>query len=194
MTGGTPPPAGHPGTPPPIVAERLELVSLMPELIDALLAGDAAAVGYVAPAGWPDEHDARFLRLRRGQMETDPGVPLWVRAIVRRGEPADGGRRSLLGHAGFHGPPGVNGGSVPDALELGYTVFPEFRGQGLAWEAGAALIVWARREHGVRHFFGSVAPGNAPSIQVLLGLGFAHVGEQWDDEDGRELVYELWVG
>jgi hypothetical protein len=45
--------------------------------------------------------------------------------------------------------------------------------------------------HGIEHFLGSVSPGNAPSVAVLERLGFAHTGEQWDDEDGRELVYEL---
>lgn len=179
---------------PPVVAQRIELVALVPALVDALLAGDAAGAGFEVPAGWPDEHDAGFLRLRRGQMETDPGVPEWVRAIVLRGRPGAGGGRVIAGHVGFHGPPGVNGGGVAGALELGYTVFPGHRGQGLAQEAGAALLAWALAEHGVRHFFGSVAPDNAASLQVLVRLGFTHVGEQWDDEDGRELVYERVVG
>ena len=82
----------------------------------------------------------------------------------------------LIGHAGFHGPPGVNGGGVAGALEVGYTDFPRWRGTGLATEAVRGLVQWVRETHGVEHFFSSVAPGNEPSIAVLDRLGFAHVG------------------
>ena len=97
----------------------------------------------------------------------------------------------MVGHAGFHGPPGVNGPEQPEAVELGYTVFPEFRGRGLATEAARALMDWAREAHGVSHFIASVAPGNKPSLAIVGKLGFVQTGEQWDEEDGLELVFEL---
>jgi hypothetical protein len=30
-------------------------------------------------------------------------------------------------------------------------------------------------------------------LNLIGKLGFVHTGEQWDPEDGRELVYELEV-
>ena len=36
----------------------------------------------------------------------------------------------------------------------------------------------------------SVSPGNAASLSLIAGYGFTQVGEQWDEEDGLELVYE----
>ncbi len=97
----------------------------------------------------------------------------------------------MVGHAGFHGPPGVNGLRKREAVELGYTVFPPFRGRGYATEAASALLAWARKEHGVSRFVASVAPGNDPPLAIVRKLGFVQTGERWDDEDGVELVFEL---
>jgi RimJ/RimL family protein N-acetyltransferase len=69
----------------------------------------------------------------------------------------------MVGPAGFHGPPGVNGRDPPAALELACTVFAAYRGRVYAREAVAALVDWARSVHGIRHFLGFIAPGNEPS-------------------------------
>ena len=163
---------------------------LSPAFLEALLAhrlDDAGALaGTVVPAGWPDDHDRRFLELRAAQMHDEPARQQWVRAVVLR-QPD----RPMVGHAGFHGPPGTNGARKPGALELGYTIFEPFRGRGYATEAATALMAWARAAHGVRHFIASVSPDNAPSLAVVRKLGFVETGRQWDEEDGEELVFEL---
>lgn len=179
------------GSLPPIRSGRVDLVALPAPFLDALLAGRPAEagslVGVSVPDGWPDEHDARFLRLRAEQMRTDPGRVEWlVRAVALR-EPG----RPMIGHAGFHGPPGINGLRNPNAVEVGYTIFEPHRGRGYATEAARALIDWARAEHGIRHFIASVAPANAPSLALVRRLGFVQTGSQWDEEDGEELVFEL---
>ena len=176
---------------PPIDTPRTLLVSLLPAVADALLSGTAASLPLAIPDGWPDDHDRGFIALRRCQTDADPGVPEWVRLMIARDEAGPGGGPLCIGHAGFHGPPGVNGPRAADALEVGYTVFPAWRGRGLAQEAVRSLVAWGHAAHGISRFFGSVQPGAAPSIAVLERCGFAHVGEQWDDEDGLELVYEL---
>ena len=174
-----------------IRSPRLELVSMSPPFLEELLEGqrDAAAelIGARLPDGWPDARDDRFLRLRLEQMRRDPESRPWlVRALVLQDSV-----RPMVGHAGFHGAPGVNGPQKPDALEVGYTVFPPFRGRGLATEAVVALMNWARHERGVGRFIASVPPGNEPSLAIVRKLGFVRTGEQWDDEDGLELVFEL---
>ena len=54
----------------------------------------------------------------------------------------------------------------------------------IAHDAGRLLPCPAGQE-------GSVAPDNERSINLITKLGFVHTGEQWDPDDGRELVYEL---
>ena len=173
---------------PPIRSPRLDLVSLSPAVLEALLDGrrrDAEAeLPFQLPSGFPDEELMSFLRLRLGQMQRDPGSQKWlVRALVSRSD----GR--MVGHAGFHGPPGTTG-LAPGKVELGYTIFPSFRGRGYATEAAIALMDWAETE-GIAQFVASVGPSNEPSLAIVRKLGFVRTGEHWDEEDGLEHVFEL---
>jgi ribosomal-protein-alanine N-acetyltransferase len=173
---------------PRIRSPRLDLVSLSPPVLQALLDGRRdeaeAKLSVPFPAGWPDRDVEPFLRLRLEQMLRDPEAQKWlVRALVRRRD------ATMIGHAGFHGPPGT-GGLAPGKVELGYTVFRTSRGRGYASEAVVALIGWAENE-GIRRFVASVAPANDASLAIVRKLGFVQTGEQWDEEDGLELVFEL---
>lgn len=164
---------------------------MSPTFLEALLNGrreDALAIlGAEMPGDWPDRHDEGFLRLRLSQMLQDLQMQQWsVRAAV-----LPESNRAMIGHVGFHGPPGTNGPKRRDALEIGYTVFPPFRGRGYATEAAVALMDWAETEHGVRRFIASVSPENDPSLAIVRKLGFVQTGEQWDEVDGLELVFEL---
>lgn len=96
----------------------------------------------------------------------------------------------VVGRIGFHGQPGINSLVAPDALELGYTVEPEFRRQGFAEEAIRGMMDWAR-ERSVEHFVLSIAPTNPPSLALAAKLGFTEAARVIDDEDGPEIVFEL---
>jgi len=170
--------------------ERLDLVLLSTACVEALVSARReqaeTLLRAAIPAWWPDEHDVRFLRLRLEQANREPSAGEWlVRGLVLRE------RSELVGHAGFHGPPGVNGLRKSGAVELGYAVFPSFRGRGYARESAVGLIRWARDERGVCTFLASVAPDNEASLAIVRKLGFLQVGEQLDDEDGLELVFQL---
>jgi RimJ/RimL family protein N-acetyltransferase len=73
------------------------------------------------------------------------------------------------------------------AAEVGYTVFPEFRRRGYATETCQAMLEWAQREHGVRHFISGIEPSNAPSIRVIEKLGFTPLNLIVDGEAMFEL-------
>jgi RimJ/RimL family protein N-acetyltransferase len=171
----------------PIVSERLELVAMTAEFLDALLDGRHGETGLAIPADWPDDHDRRFLELRRRELRERPELLGWFVYAVVAGQ-------KLVGHAGFHGPPGRNARSDAEAVELGYTIFRLYRGRGYATEAARALIAWAREKHGIRRFLFSIAPANEPSLAIARRLGFTEIGRHWDDEDGEELEFELRVG
>jgi RimJ/RimL family protein N-acetyltransferase len=174
-----------------ISSSRLDLVSISPEIVDALIAGRRADVeallGATLPDGWPQPPDEGFLVFRRDQMHRDPSRQEWlVRALVLRET------RELIGHAGYHGPPGVNCTKDEQAVEVGYTVFPPHRRRGYATEAVEALAGFARGR-GVRKLLASVAPTNDPSLALVRKLGFAQIGQHWDEEDGLELEFELML-
>ena len=76
-------------------------------------------------------------------------------------------------------------------VEVGYEVLPAFRRRGYAREALAIIEAFAARE-GARVVRASVSPENAASIALIERAGYLHVGEQIDEIDGRELVYERW--
>ena len=164
-----------------IRTERLELPLLTRADLAAVATGapgpDLAAT---ASEAWIDE--IRWLAgMRLKQVTEHPDHAPWLlRAIVL----ADGDRPAI-GHINFHAPPDEHG--VP---EVGYSLLPEFRGRGYAIEAVRGLFDWARREHGVTRFRASVAPDNARSQNLVRKLGFVQVGEQWDEEDGLEWVFE----
>ena len=156
----------------------------MAEALDGS-ASERTIGGFLVPAEWPDEHDAAFLRMRSRQLAQSPAnEPFLARAIVLRGNP----RRPMIGHIGFHGPP------KDGWLEMGYMVFEEYRRQGIAEEAARALMAWATGQHGIQRFRISISPENAPSLGMAAKIGFHQIGEQWDDEDGLEWVFELAVG
>jgi RimJ/RimL family protein N-acetyltransferase len=76
-------------------------------------------------------------------------------------------------------------------VEIGYATAPEHRRRGYARAALAALLDRADREPDVRVVRVSIAPDNAASRAVAVPFGFREVGEQVDEEDGLEVVYEL---
>jgi ribosomal-protein-alanine N-acetyltransferase len=174
-----------------IRSERLELVSISPDFIDALLAErrrDAETAAMLRlPDDWPDAHDSGFLKFRLRQMRERPETQEWyVYAVV-----LPEGKRPMIGHAGFHGPPGVNAVKVADAVEVGYSVFEPYRRRGYATEVVRALIDWASSKHGIRHFVASISPENEPSLALVRRLGFEQMGRHWDEEDGEELEFQL---
>jgi RimJ/RimL family protein N-acetyltransferase len=155
-------------------------------LLDALIAGDRAAVAQLASYRIPSDHPnagaLKLVRYRREQIANDPSWAPWsLRAIVLR----DSG--VMVGYVNFHGPPGVNDTATPNAVELGWTVFANHRRKGYATETARALMNWAATEHGISRFISSTTPNNAPSLRVHEKLGFVRTGQIVDGE----IIFEL---
>lgn len=173
-----------------IITPRLRL-RLMPEaFLEACLQNDTAraetSIGLKVPPAWLQDKDLMALRL--GDRRADPAYELWsLRAI---GLQSSG---EMIGHVGFHSCPDPEylRDYVPDGIEFGYTVFPEYRRQGFATEAVRGLIGWTAREHGIRRFVVSIAPANVASTALAGRLGFVKIGEHRDAVDGLEYVYVL---
>jgi ribosomal-protein-alanine N-acetyltransferase len=139
-------------------------------------------IGATVPAWVADELE-NFLKFRLAQLSVDPTIHGWLgRAMVLT--EADGSRR-VVGSIGFHGPPDKQG-----RLEVGYSVDPPYRRRGYARESVKALFDWAHREHGIETFVASISPDNEASLRLTQGFGFHQVGEQMDEIDGLEYVFE----
>jgi RimJ/RimL family protein N-acetyltransferase len=109
----------------------------------------------------------------------------------------------MVGHVGFHLPPrplavaladpsfsGVIDDAAALAVEIGYTVFPSSRGQGLATEAVTALTQSAFVTRDVEAVVATVFPENRASLRVLHHVGgFQEIGACQDDAGRRELVF-----
>jgi RimJ/RimL family protein N-acetyltransferase len=171
-----------------ITSERLRMPLLTREQLQRIADGDGASVGRelgsVLPAEWLDSVK-RLAGYRAHQLGERPQDAGWLLRPIILAE-----NDEVVGYLNFHRAPDERG-----MVEIGYTLLPDARGRGYAIEAVRAAFEWAQRAHGARVMRASVAPTNERSINLITKLGMTHVGEQWDDEDGRELIYEreAWV-
>ena len=164
----------------------MRLVGIPPAAMQALVAGDverASRLTGIRLSKYLASDDCTWLwRIRLEQAARDPASSYWVaRAAV-----AEDGR--VVGHAGFHGPPDETG-----TVEVGYTVDPAFRRRGYARAMVRALLAWASDEVSVTRVRASISPDNEASLATIRGFGFGRTGEQWDEDDGLEIIYEVRV-
>lgn len=173
-----------------ISTERLELVTataqhLLVQLEDPEKLGRLIAAK--VPSGWPpellDEKAVRFTleRLHKGPEQ----IGWWMRYVILR---KGGEGRTLIGTVGLHGLPD-NG-----ALEVGYSILEEFRGEGYATEALTALMTWAFEQDEVDQIRAHTLADGDASQRVLTHLGFQEAGEG-DEPDTMRFIKtkEAWL-
>ncbi len=165
--------------------QQVRIVHLTAPVFRALASGDLAAANAGSPVPLPAYfagEEWRSTWQRRGkQAEEDPASAAWVTGVIW-----DEQRQVAVGRAGYHGPPDASG-----MVEIGYAVDPAYRRRGYARAALEALLERAAREPQVRTVRATISPDNVASYQLVAQYGFARVGEQWDDEDGLEIIYEV---
>jgi RimJ/RimL family protein N-acetyltransferase len=164
-----------------ITTPRLKLVSLTPSLLRAVARGDLVEVerqlGAPVGASWEEGVPAER---RLHQLAADPSEQPWlVRAVVANTPPR------VVGSVGFHAPPDDDG-----RVEIGYDIVASERRKGYAREAVQALLDQAWATGRARTCVASVRPDNAASLALIRAFGFRRVGEQIDEIDGLEWVFE----
>jgi RimJ/RimL family protein N-acetyltransferase len=170
---------------PVIISERLELHHISVVGIIELLENksDHSAI---AGRDFSNPHknlieNSGPLAWRVPQVKVDPALNKWfVRFIVLKES------REIIGSTSFHGAPDNEG-----MIEIGLGIEPAFQGKGYAKESLQAMWSWAINSPEVRTLRYTVSPDNLPSIAVIKYFGFDFKGQQMDDIDGPEDIYEI---
>ncbi|MCO8275923.1 GNAT family N-acetyltransferase [Actinoplanes sp. TRM 88003] len=162
----------------------IKLVHLDADSFRALAGGDLAEANRVTPVPVSEylvgPEPRSTWRRRLAQALDDPATAAWTTGIIW-----DDDARVAVGRAGFHGPPDEDG-----MVEIGYAVDPRYRRRGYARAAFEALLARARDEPAVHRVRVSIRPDNIAAANLALPYGFVKIGEQDDDEDGLEFIYE----
>jgi len=169
------------------VTPRVEILQLDAAALRALADGDQAAAERTSPVPLSPylagPECRRVWAIRAVQVIEDPPAAAWVTGIVWDPE-----RQLAVGRAGYHGPPDSEG-----MVEVGYSIDPQYRRRGYARAALLALLARAAADPGVRTFRATISPDNVASRDLVLAHGLVVTGEQEDDEDGLEIIYEVAV-
>ena len=121
------------------------------------------------------------LAWRVPQVKSDPSTNKWfVRWIVLKEN------REIIGSTSFHGVPDAQG-----MMEIGLGIETQYQNQGYAKEALLGMWRWVLTFPEVKTLRYTVSPENGPSITVIKHFGFEYKGQQIDEEDGPEDVYEI---
>ncbi|MFJ4652864.1 GNAT family N-acetyltransferase [Nocardia sp. NPDC088792] len=163
----------------------VRIVHLNGPTFEALVRGDLEAANAVSPLPLPAHFvgpEWRSLWERRDrQVRQDPASAAWVTGAIW-----DEQQDLVVGRAGYHGPPDESG-----TVEIGYAVEEVYRRKGYARAALESLLQRAAREPGVRTVRVSIRPDNLASYRLASQYGFVEVGEEVDEEDGLEIIYEV---
>ena len=159
---------------------QVRVVHLNGAAFRALARGDLAAAELISPVALSPylagPQCQGLWRMRSEQCDQDPASAAWVMPL-----PAVSATTTAASA------PADSSGMV----EIGYRTDPVHRRRGYARAALEALLARAAREPDVHRVRVSIRPDNIPSSRLALQYGFRRIGEQWDDDDGRELVYEV---
>ena len=170
---------------PVMISERLELHHISVAGIIELLESksDQSAI---AGRDFSNPHknlieNSGPLAWRVPQVKVDPTLNKWfVRFIVLKES------REVIESTSFHGAPDGDG-----MIEIGLGIEPAFQGRGYAKESLQAMWRWAVNFPEVRTLRYTVSPDNLPSIAVIKYFGFDYKGQQMDEIDGPENIYEM---
>jgi [ribosomal protein S5]-alanine N-acetyltransferase len=171
---------------PPIITNRLRMVPITVDIVEAVLDGRRAdtevLLGAKMPLEWPGRAlvERAFLA-RLDEIRANPDHRLWGDRVVitREGEPR------VIGSVIFHGGPDAQG-----VVEVAYGIEGESQRQGFGREAVHAAVSWAFGEPHVHIVRASTFTWHAASRRILEKIGFCVVGT-CSDILGEMLEYEV---
>jgi ribosomal-protein-alanine N-acetyltransferase len=171
---------------PVLRTERLELRPLDAGDLEAMAAGDAAALArrlgvvFRSPVEPPPLFGAEipFYAGRLRRHPEDAGWVAWLASLRSS--------REAVGVCGLGGGPDRHG-----LFTIGYSVYPAHQGKGYATEAMASLLEWAFAQQGAELARATIPVWNTASIRVAVKLGMTLARRATSKEVGEVLLYDL---
>jgi RimJ/RimL family protein N-acetyltransferase len=169
---------------PALVTQRLRLIPITLEAIEAVLDRDKpraeAIIGARFPPAWPNDAllDVGF-PYARDAIRAQPEVRLWGDSLVLLRDEA-----RVVGSVVFHGRPSDG------VAEIGYSIEHGARGHGLATEATRACVEWAFAQPGIDAVQATTFPWHTASLGVIRNLGMRQIATREHDTLGELLVFE----
>lgn len=96
-----------------------------------------------------------------------------------------------VGEINFHRSPAGDEFTPVGTVEVGVEIAEMYRGNGFASEALMAMWLWAVEHEEIKVLRYTVSATNHPSMRIIQKFGFNHVGQQIDEEDGPEEIFEM---
>jgi len=167
------------------VSPQVRIVHLSQPAHAAIAEGDLDEANRLSPVRltpiFVTESFRSTFGIRAKQLLERPEDEPWVTGIIW-----DEDLGVAVGKAGFHGGPDADG-----MVEVGYEVDPAYRRRGYARAALQDLLDRAIASPDVRVLRASISPDNEPSLNLVASFGLERSGEQWDEEDGLEWIFEV---
>ncbi len=165
--------------------ERLVLLPITRDLVEAVLAGDRALAERLAEARFPNLWPGRATQTERAfscpieKLRRDPDAWLWgARVLVTKDE------NLVVGSVVLNGRPDAG------CVEVAYGVDEAFQGKGFATEGTRAVVGWALEQRDVARVQACTFPWHLASQKVLEKCGMHRAGVRETDMFGDLLLYE----
>lgn len=163
--------------------DRLVLVPITRDLVEAVLAGDRAEAERLVGARFPNLWPGRALVERAfscpiEKIRREPDAWLWgARVLVTKDD-------SLV-----VGSVVLNGQPEDGTVEVAYGVDEAFQGKGFATEGTRAVVSWALDQRDVARVQACTFPWHRASQKVLEKCGMHRIGTRETDMFGDLLLY-----
>ena len=96
-----------------------------------------------------------------------------------------------VGEINFHRSPAGDEFTPEGTVEVGVEIAEMYQRNGFASEALMAMWLWATEHEEIKVLRYTVSASNHPSMRIIQKFGFTHVGQQIDEVDGPEEIFEM---
>jgi RimJ/RimL family protein N-acetyltransferase len=168
-----------------IKTNRLLLYTVLPNDYEAL-AIDPADPNLWLDRGFSDpdkyfSNNPNPIKYRLPRIRQNPEYAKYLlRVTVLKDNPI------IIASAGFHDAPNSEG-----MIEIGFGVDKRYQGRGFGQELVHGMWSWVVTDPQIKTLRYTVSPDNLISQHIIKKFGFIFKGQQIDDEDGPEDIYEL---